>query len=140
MPKKVSIGIVTSDSNSKTRRVEIPRLVRHPKYGKYIRKKTVCYVHDENDESHLGDTVEIIEGRRRSKTKRWELVRVLEKNTAVDLAAMQTQSALLAEELQEQEENVEAASEVVTEGEATVEADGNTETEGAGADGDQESE
>ena len=70
MPKKVSIGIVTSDSNSKTRRVEIPRLVRHPKYGKYIRKKTVCYVHDENDESHLGDTVEIIEGRRRSKTKR----------------------------------------------------------------------
>ena len=142
MPKKVSIGIVTSDSNSKTRRVEIPRLVRHPKYGKYIRKKTVCYVHDENDESHLGDTVEIIEGRRRSKTKRWELVRILEKNTAVDLAAMQTQSALLAEELQEQEEKnaAEAASEVVTEGEATVEADGNTETEGAGADGDQESE
>lgn len=139
MPKKVSIGIVTSDSNSKTRRVEIPRLVRHPKYGKYIRHKTVCYVHDENDESHLGDTVEIIEGRRRSKTKRWELVRILEKNTAVDLAAMQTQSALLAEELQEQEENVEAASEVVTEGEATVEADGNTETEGEGVDGDQES-
>lgn len=134
MPKKVSIGIVTSDSNSKTRRVEIPRLVRHPKYGKYIRQKTVCYVHDENDESHLGDTVEIIEGRRRSKTKRWELVRILEKNTAVDLAAMQTQSALLAEELQEQEEKTDAATEVVTEGEATVE------TEGEGADGDQESE
>ena len=53
---------------------------------------------------------------------------------------MQTQSALLAEELQEQEENAEATSEVVTEGEATVEADGNTETEGAGADGHQESE
>ena len=144
MPKKVSIGIVTSDSNSKTRRVEIPRLVRHPKYGKYIRQKTVCYVHDENDESHLGDTVEIIEGRRRSKTKRWELVRILEKNTAVDLAAMQTQSALLAEELQKQETKTDAAteatSEVVTEGEATVEADGDTETEGAGADGDQESE
>ncbi|MFP6670775.1 MAG: uS17 family ribosomal protein, partial [Pirellulaceae bacterium] len=115
-------------------RVEIPRLVRHPKYGKYIRKKTVCYVHDENDESHLGDTVEIIEGRRRSKTKRWELVRILEKNTAADLAAMQTQSALLAEELQE--ENTDA----VTEREATVKTDGDTETEGDGADGDQESE
>ena len=140
MPKKVSIGIVTSDSNSKTRRVEIPRLVRHPKYGKYIRQKTVCYVHDENDESHLGDTVEIIEGRRRSKTKRWELVRILETNTAVDLAAMQAQSALLAEELQEQEEKPDAATEVVSEGEATVEADGDTETEGEGADGDQESE
>jgi small subunit ribosomal protein S17 len=123
MPKKVSIGIVTSDSNSKTRRVEIPRLVRHPKYGKYIRKKTVCYVHDENDESHLGDTVEIIEGRRRSKTKRWELVRILEKNTAADLAAMQTQSALLAEELQE--ENTDA----VTEREATVKTDGDQESE-----------
>ena len=134
MPKKVSIGIVTSDSNSKTRRVEIPRLVRHPKYGKYIRKKTVCYVHDENDESHLGDTVEIIEGRRRSKTKRWELVRILEKNTAADLAAMQTHSALLAEELQE--ENTDA----VTEREATLKTDGDTETEGDGADGDQESE
>jgi small subunit ribosomal protein S17 len=123
MPKKVSIGIVTSDRNSKTRRVEIPRLVRHPKYGKYIRKKTVCYVHDENDESHLGDTVEIIEGRRRSKTKRWELVRILEKNTAADLAAMQTQSALLAEELQE--ENTDA----VTEREATVKTDGDQESE-----------
>ena len=123
MPKKVSIAIVTSDRNSKTRRVEIPRLVRHPKYGKYIRKKTVCYVHDENDESHLGDTVEIIEGRRRSKTKRWELVRILEKNTAADLAAMQTQSALLAEELQE--ENTDA----VTEREATVKTDGDQESE-----------
>ena len=74
MPKKVSIGVVTSDKNSKTRRVEIPRLVQHPRYGKYIRQKTVCYVHDENDESHLGDLVEIIEGRRRSKTKRWEVI------------------------------------------------------------------
>ena len=135
MPKKVSIGIVTSDSNSKTRRVEIPRLVQHPKYGKYIRKKTVCYVHDENDESHLGDTVEIIEGRRRSKTKRWELVRILEKNTAVDLAAMQTQSAILAEELKE-DENTEATSEPATDGEAEGDA-GTTE---ANADGDQESE
>ena len=94
MPKKVSIGVVTSDKNSKTRRVEIPRLVQHPIYGKYIRQKTICYVHDENDESNLGDLVEIIEGRKRSKTKRWELVRILEKNTAADLAAMRAQSAI----------------------------------------------
>ena len=142
MPKKVSIGIVTSDSNSKTRRVEIPRLVQHPKYGKYIRQKTVCYVHDENDESHLGDTVEIIEGRRRSKTKRWELVRILEKNTAVDLAAMQTQSAILAEELEEDEEKTDAApaSEPATDGEAVVAAEGDAETAEESADGDQESE
>jgi small subunit ribosomal protein S17 len=103
MPKKVSIGVVTSDKNSKTRRVEIPRLVQHPRYGKYIRQKTICYVHDENDESHLGDLVEIIEGRRRSKTKRWELVRILDKNTAVDLAAMQAQSAIAESEVLENE-------------------------------------
>jgi small subunit ribosomal protein S17 len=139
MPKKVSIGIVTSDSNSKTRRVEIPRLVQHPKYGKYIRKKTVCYVHDENDESHLGDTVEIIEGRRRSKTKRWELVRILEKNTAVDLAAMQTQSAILAEELKE-DENTEATSEPATDDGAAAEEAGDATTKDESADGGQESE
>ena len=138
MPKKVSIGIVTSDSNSKTRRVEIPRLVQHPKYGKYIRQKTVCYVHDENDESHIGDTVEIIEGRRRSKTKRWELVRVVEKNTAVDLAAMRTQSAILAEELKEDENNqdADASSESTADDGAAVDSG----TAEENADGGQESE
>ena len=139
MPKKVSIGIVTADKTAKTRRVEIPRLVQHPKYGKYIRQKTVCYVHDENDESHLGDTVEIIEGRRRSKTKRWELVRILEKNTAVDLAAMQTQSAILAEELQEDEKN-KAATEATSEPASDVEAEGDAGAAEESADGDQESE
>jgi small subunit ribosomal protein S17 len=122
MPKKVSIGVVTSDKNSKTRRVEIPRLVQHPRYGKYIRKKTVCYVHDENDESHLGDLVEIIEGRRRSKTKRWELVRILDKNTAVDLAAMQAQSAIAESEVLESEVKAEETPE--TESEATAAPEG----------------
>ena len=138
MPKKVSIVIGTSDSNTKTRRVEIPRLVQHPKYGKYIRQKTVCYVHDENDESHIGDTVEIIEGRRRSKTKRWELVRVVEKNTAVDLAAMRTQSAILAEELKEDENNQDA----VASSESTADDDAAVDSGAAeeNADGGQESE
>ena len=88
MPKKVAVGIVASDKMQKTRRVEISRLVKHKKYGKYIRRTTVCYVHDENDESGEGDTVEIIESRPRSKTKRWELVKVVEKSTAVDVAAL----------------------------------------------------
>jgi len=83
-----SLGVVASDKMAKTRRVEISRLAKHPKYGKYIRSKTVCYVHDENNESGLGDTVEIIESRPRSKTKRWDLVRVVEKSTAVDVAAL----------------------------------------------------
>ena len=54
MPKKVAIGVVTSDKTAKTRRVEIARKVKHPKYGKIIRKRTVCYVHDEQEESGIG--------------------------------------------------------------------------------------
>jgi small subunit ribosomal protein S17 len=88
MPKKVAVGVVKSDKMAKTRVVEIPRLVKHPMYGKYVRERTVCYVHDEGNESAEGDTVEIIESRPRSKTKRWELLRVVEKSTAVDVAAL----------------------------------------------------
>jgi small subunit ribosomal protein S17 len=72
-------GIVTRDKNAKTRRVEIDRLVRHPKYGKFVKRRTVCYMHDEHNESHLGDTVEAVECRPMSKLKRWNLVRVVTK-------------------------------------------------------------
>jgi len=88
MPKRVVVGVVTGDKMQKTRRVEIPRLVKHPKYGKYIRRRTVCYVHDEQNQSAMGDEVEIIESRPTSKLKRWDLVKVVRKSTAVDLAAM----------------------------------------------------
>lgn len=88
MPKKLAVGVVTSDKMAKTRRVEIPRKVKHPKYGKIIRKRTVCYVHDEDNESGLGDTVEIVESRPLSKLKRWALVRVVEKSRLVDVAAL----------------------------------------------------
>ena len=88
MPKRVEVGTVVKDKAAKTRRVEIPRLVRHAKYGKILRRKTVCHVHDENNESHEGDTVEIRECPPRSKLKRWELVRVVVKSQAVDIAAM----------------------------------------------------
>jgi small subunit ribosomal protein S17 len=88
MPKRVAIGVVTSDKMTKTRRVEIPRVVRHPKYGKYVRRRTVCYVHDEQGESSLGDKVEIIESVPLSRLKRWRLVRVVEKGRAVDIAAL----------------------------------------------------
>src|SRR5438552_5774403 len=77
--KRVMQGIVTRDKTAKTRRGEVARLVRHPKYGKFIKQRTICYVHDENNESHLGDTVEIIESRPLSRTKRWMLVRIVTK-------------------------------------------------------------
>jgi len=88
MPKKAATGIVTSDKMNKTCVVQIARLVKHPVYGKYIRRRTVCYVHDENQEAGKGDTVEIIESRPLSKTKRWRLVRVIEKSQAVDVASL----------------------------------------------------
>src|SRR5438876_3891644 len=77
--RRTAIGLVTSDKMSKTRRVQIPRLVKHPRYGKYIRRRTICHVHDEQNESHEGDTVEIMESRPMSKTKHWRLVRVVSK-------------------------------------------------------------
>ena len=77
--RRILQGIVTRDKMAKTRRVEVERLVRHPKYGKFVKRRTVCYAHDEKNESHLGDTVEIIESRPLSKLKRWELVKVVVK-------------------------------------------------------------
>jgi small subunit ribosomal protein S17 len=75
--RRVAVGVVTSDKMQKTRRVEIPRLVKHARYGKYIRRRTICHVHDEENQSHAGDTVEIMETRPLSKTKHWRLVRVV---------------------------------------------------------------
>jgi small subunit ribosomal protein S17 len=64
--------------------------VRHTKYGKILHRRTVCHVHDENEESGAGDTVEIVESRPRSRLKRWELVRVVAKSTAVDVASLRS--------------------------------------------------
>jgi small subunit ribosomal protein S17 len=77
--RRLAVGVVTSDKMNKTRRVEIPRLVKHARYGKYIRRRTICYVHDEQNESHTGDTVEIMETRPLSKSKNWRLLRVVAK-------------------------------------------------------------
>ena len=97
MPKRVLSGIVKSDKMDKTCVVEITRLVPHPKYGKIIRKKITCYAHDESNEAAAGDTVEIIESRPRSKRKRWELVRVVEKSRLVDVAKLRAAKQAAAE-------------------------------------------
>jgi small subunit ribosomal protein S17 len=85
--RRTAVGVVTSDKMNKTRRVEIPRLVKHPRYGKYIKRRTICHVHDENNESRAGDTVEIMETRPLSKTKHWRLVRVVTKGPGVQAPA-----------------------------------------------------
>ena len=75
--RRLEVGVVTRDKMNKTRRVEIPRLVKHARYGKFILRRTICYVHDEQNESHMGDLVEIMETRPLSRTKHWRLVRVV---------------------------------------------------------------
>ena len=115
MPSRVVVGVVTSDRASKTRRVEINRLVRHEKYGKFVKRRSVCHVHDENNESAMGDTVEIQESRPLSRLKRWTLVRIVEKNKEVDLAALRAakraQTSEEAATIQKLEDGEEAGSE-----------------------------
>lgn len=73
------VGIVESAARDKTRTVVLPFVSRHPKYGKYVRKRTRLHVHDEKNESKLGDRVEIAECRPISRTKSWVIIRVVEK-------------------------------------------------------------
>lgn len=75
------VGVVESDARDKTRKVVINFLAKHPKYGKFMRKRTVLHVHDEGNVSKNGDLVEITECRPISKTKSWTLVRVVEKRS-----------------------------------------------------------
>ena len=79
-PRKV--GVVESDVRDKTRKVVIHFSVKHPKYGKYIRRRTLLHVHDEENASKKGDQVEIAECRRISKTKSWMVIRVIRRATA----------------------------------------------------------
>ncbi|WP_455385183.1 30S ribosomal protein S17 [Acidihalobacter prosperus] len=73
------VGRVVSDKMDKTATVLIERLVRHPVYGKYIRRSTKLHVHDEDNSCRIGDTVRISETRPLSKTKSWTLVEVVER-------------------------------------------------------------
>ena len=79
MPKRLVTGVVTRDKAPQTRRVEVARLVRHPMYGKILHRRTVCYAHDAENVSKIGDTVEIEESPPLSKLKRWVLKRVVVK-------------------------------------------------------------
>ncbi|MFG0245933.1 MAG: 30S ribosomal protein S17 [Phycisphaerales bacterium JB052] len=77
--KGAKIGVVESDVRDKSRKVVIQYKTKHPKYGKYVSKRTVLHVHDENNESSNGDVVEIVQCRPISKTKSWKLNRIVEK-------------------------------------------------------------
>ncbi|MBS0198367.1 MAG: 30S ribosomal protein S17 [Planctomycetes bacterium] len=71
-------GVVESDGRPQTRRVVVSFLTQHPKYGKYVRQRSILQVHDEKNASRMGDLVEIAPCRPLSRSKRWTLVRVVE--------------------------------------------------------------
>ncbi|MFZ9887415.1 MAG: 30S ribosomal protein S17 [Myxococcota bacterium] len=76
---RVLQGVVTSDKMAKTITIAVTRTVPHKDYNKFIKRQAKYHAHDEREEAHVGDTVEIVEARPLSKTKRFRLQRVLEK-------------------------------------------------------------
>ncbi len=74
-------GVVTSDSMQKTITVQIERRVKHPVFGKYLRRGTTCKAHDEKEIAKVGDRVELMETRPMSKTKYWRLVGIIRSQT-----------------------------------------------------------
>lgn len=84
--KGTRTGVVETDGRSKTRKVVVSYLSPHPKYGKYVQKRTVLHVHDENNVSKVGDIVEVRQCRPISKTKNWSLLRIVESRSDVAAA------------------------------------------------------
>ena len=77
--RKEKTGIVTSDKMEKTIVVSVERRIKHPKYGKFIKRTSKFFAHDEKNDAHTGDLVRISETRPMSKNKCWRLVEVIEK-------------------------------------------------------------
>ena len=77
--RKIRIGVVSSNKMDKTVTVAVERKVKHPIYGKFVKKTSSFHAHDEKNECSIGDIVKIMETRPLSKTKRWRLVEVVEK-------------------------------------------------------------
>jgi small subunit ribosomal protein S17 len=77
--RKTRIGIVSSDKMAKTITVAVERKIKHPIYGKFLKKTTKFHAHDDANTAGIGDVVRIMETRPLSKTKRWRLVEIIEK-------------------------------------------------------------
>ena len=77
--RKTRTGVVSSNKMDKTITVRVERKIKHPLYGKFLKKTTSFHAHDEKNECSIGDIVKIMETRPMSKTKRWRLVEIVEK-------------------------------------------------------------
>jgi len=81
--QKTRIGVVTSDKMDKTVVVKVEKLVKHPTYKKYIKRRVTYKAHDEQNQCAIGDKVAIVETRPLSRDKRWRVREILEKNVIV---------------------------------------------------------
>jgi len=77
--RKIRIGQVVSNKANKTIIVQVERLVQHPKYKKFIKRRSKLYAHDEKNECQVGDVVKILESKPLSRLKRWRLLGIVEK-------------------------------------------------------------
>ncbi len=80
--RRSRMAVVEGDKQDKTIRVRIDRSMKHPKYGKYLKRRCILHVHDEKNEAKVGDVVEIVECRPISKLKSWRLAKILRKTQA----------------------------------------------------------
>lgn len=86
--RKTVIGFVSSKMGDKSVKVTVPYKTPHPLYHKVINRKTVLHVHDEKNETKIGDKIEVMETRPISRLKRWRVIKVLERAVTVDVAAV----------------------------------------------------
>jgi len=86
--RKLLTGFITSRMGDKSVKVTIPYKTPHPLYHKVINRKTVLHVHDEKNETKVGDKVEVSETRPLSRLKRWRIVRIVEASVGLDLVAI----------------------------------------------------
>ncbi|MGC8623759.1 MAG: 30S ribosomal protein S17 [Phycisphaerae bacterium] len=96
------VGVVTEDKVNKTRKVVFEYLSRHAMYNKYVKRKTVLHVHDEKNDSHIGDHVEVMQCRPYSKTKSYRLVRIVTRGPQIDLSAVKGEASQMFEKHKEE--------------------------------------
>jgi len=103
------VGVVTSDKVTKTRKVVVEYLSRHTKYNKYVKRQTVLHVHDEKNESRVGDQVEVMSCRPISKSKTYRLVRIVTKGTQIDTSILEGEASKMFEKKKAEEAATDVA-------------------------------
>lgn len=91
-PRKPHQGVVVRDNRDKTIKVVVEELIKHPRYGKYVRRRTAMHVHDQHNEARVGDLVQIMATRPLSKTKNWRLVKVVRRSKLAQAGGTESQA------------------------------------------------